>query len=145
MLRRLVMIVVMVAVAIPVAASPCWACSCASTGDPASDRRQHARNADVIFTGVARRVWADDPTPDDGVTGDETIYARFSVGKVYKGRDRNRAVINAGPAGNTCRFDFEEGERYTVFATRRKGELHTNLCSGTKKGRIDPDRYGLDD
>ena len=145
MLRRLLLVAVMVAVAVPVTASPCWACTCASSGDPSEDRRRKARSADFIFTGVAKKVRVDDPSPGDGIGGDETIYVRFRVGKVYKGRDRDRATINTGRSGDSCRYGFEKGKRYTVFAYKHNRKFHTNICTGTKRGRINPDNYGLDD
>ncbi len=135
----------MVVVAVPVTASPCWACTCASSGDAEADRHAQAEAADRIFFGIAKRTIVEDPSPDAGQNGDETIYVKFRVRKTYKGRPRDWVTINTGRSGGTCRYHFEEGERYTVFAYRQKRELHTNICTGTKKGRINPERYGLDD
>jgi hypothetical protein len=118
-------------------AQPCWACSCA----PATSR-EHAKAADVVFTGRVTQIIVE---PDDnGLLGDEKVRVRFRVGRKHKGRVRPRVWIHTGTTGNTCRFIFRRSRRYTVFAYRYEGPLTTNICSGTKRGRINPDRYGFD-
>ena len=123
--------------AVGATAQPCLACSCV----PATPR-QHAKRADVVFTG--RVTWITVARDDNGLLGDERVRVRFAVGRRYKGRIRPRVRIHTGTTGNTCRFIFRKGKRYTVFAYRHEGRLMTNICSGTKRGRIKPDRYGLD-
>jgi hypothetical protein len=123
--------------AVAATAQPCLACSCAP-----STPRQEARSANVVFTGRVTRVIVE---PDDnGLLGDEKVRVRFRVGRRYKGRVRPRVWIHTGTTGNTCRFTFRRSRRYTVFASRYEGPLTTNICTGTKRGRIDPHRYGFD-
>ena len=145
MLRRTLIVVFLATLAVPVVASPCWACSCASTGDPAQDRRDHAENADLVFTGVAQRERVVDPHPDDGYTGDESVYTRFRVRQTYKGHAGRWVTIRSNSSSAACGYDFQEGKRYTVFAYEHKDRFETNLCSGTKPGGINPHNYGLDD
>ena len=144
-MRRTLIVIFLVAIAVPVVASPCWACSCAASGSPSEQRRGQARSADLVFTGVVQRERIDDPAPNDGVSGDERIYDRFRVGKTYKGHPGRWVTIYTGTSGDSCRYNFKKGERYTVFAYEHKGEWTTNTCSGTKQGRINPERYGFDD
>jgi hypothetical protein len=125
--------------AVDVTAQPCLACSCI-----ASTPREYAKRADVAFTGRVTRIAV--ARGDDGLLGDEWVRVRFRVGRKYKGRIRPRVLLHTGTTGNTCRFIFRKGKRYTVFATRHhhRDRLTTNICSGTKRGRINPDRYGFD-
>ena len=140
MIRRTIIVIFLAVMTVPVVASPCWACSCVE-----QNRRQQAKNADLIFTGIAKQERVYDPADDGNNDGDETIYVKFRVHKTYKGYPRRWRTINTGMSGSTCRYYFEEGKRYTVFAYKQDGEFHTNICTGTKRGRINPDNYGLDD
>jgi hypothetical protein len=144
MLRRTLIVVFLVALAVPVVASPCWACSCATSGDPAQDRMDHADNADLVFTGVAKGQRVIDQG-DPEFEGDESIGTRFRVGKTYKGHPGRWVTVSTTANEASCGYDFEVGDRYTVFAFEKRGEFSTNLCSGTKRGRINPDNYGFDD
>jgi hypothetical protein len=144
MLRRTLIVVFLVALAVPVVASPCWACSCATTGDPAQDRINHAESADLVFTGIAKsqRI-IDEGDPD--FHGDEMIATRFRVRTTYKGHPGRWVTVETYVSGATCGYNFDEGKRYTVFAFEERDHYSTNSCSGTKQGRINPERYGFDD
>ena len=139
MLRRTLIVVFLVALAVPVVASPCWACSCAP-----SSRREHAKRADLVFTGIAKSERVIDEG-DPEFEGDETIGTRFRVGKTYKGHPGGWVTIGTPANEAACGYDFEMGDRYTVFAYDEKDGYSTNLCSGTKRGGINPERYGFDD
>jgi hypothetical protein len=119
-------------------ASPCWACSCA-----ADTPEGYAKRADVVFTGIVRHVGGGDP--DDGTQGDDSLKVRFRVKKVYKGKAKRASTVRTNESSAACGYGFSEGKRYTVFAQKKHGKLSTNLCSGTKRGGIDPDEYGLPD
>jgi hypothetical protein len=117
-------------------ALPCFACTCA-----AATPRQHARAADVVFTGRVVKIVR--PAPDNAI-GDDWMRVRFDAGLTYKGRARAGRVVRTNESGAACGFRFRRGKRYTVFAYRHKGRLETNICTGTKRGGINPDRYGFD-
>ena len=138
MLRRVSIVVALVVIALPIAVSPAWACSCIR-----ESRKDQARRADVVFTGIAQHVWTE-PNEPGRPKGDEQTHARFEVGKRYKGHPGNWVTIDPGSPGNSCAFRFQEGRRYTVFADHYRGHLTTNLCSGTTPGRINGERYGFD-
>jgi hypothetical protein len=144
MLRRTLIVVFLVALAVPVVASPCWACSCATSGNAAQDRRDQAERADLVFTGVAKSQRVTDEG-DPEFEGDEMIGTRFRVGKTYKGHPGRWVTVATYANGATCGYHFEVGKRYTVFADEQNGEYSTGLCSGTKQGRINPERYGFED
>jgi hypothetical protein len=101
----------------------------------------YAKSADVIFTGRVRDISGGDS--DDGTLGDDNFKVRFRVKKVYKSKVKRATTVRTNESEAACGYGFVEGKRYTVFAQKAKGKLSTNLCSGTKRGGIDPDKYGL--
>ena len=117
-------------------ASPCWACSCA-----ADTPKGYAKSADVIFTGIVKGISGGDS--DDGTLGDDNFKVRFRVKKVYKSKAKRATTVRTNESEAACGYGFVEGKRYTVFAQKARGKLSTNLCSGTKRGGINPDKYGL--
>jgi hypothetical protein len=136
-MKRILVAMVMALVGTAVAAPPCWACSCAP-----STPKQKAESADVVFTGKVLKITGGDTS--NGSYGDDNVKVRFRVGKVYKGNPRRHTKVFTNESGAACGYHFKKGEKYTVFADRHNnGTKHTNLCSGTKKGSIDPDTYGL--
>jgi hypothetical protein len=129
-----VTVVALAGVLLVLPAAPCWACRCV-----VQTPRQHAANADVVFTGKV--VEAEDPFRHSG----PRVQAGLRVEAVYKGSVEDVAVVET-PRGGTaaCGFRFVEGTRYTVFAYRNeRGRLETNTCSATAEGGIDPARFGL--
>lgn len=144
MLRRTLIVLFLVALAVPVVASPCLACSCATSGDPAKDRRDQAKRADLVFTGVAKSEKVIDEG-DPEYEGDESIGTRFRVGRTYKGHPGRWVTVSTTANEASCGYNFEVGKRYTVFAYEQNDRYRTDLCSGTKQGRINPERYGFDD
>jgi hypothetical protein len=132
---RVLVVIVLGLSGVAATASPCWACSCA-----ADTPKGYARKADVVFTGIVKSVSSAD---DDGTLGDDDVKVRFRVKTVYKSKAARATTIRTNESEAACGFTFVEGKRYTVFAQKAKRRLSTNLCSGTKRGRINPDRYGL--
>jgi len=126
--KRTLLAACLAASLVPLAAEPASACTCA----PASPE-EHADYARVVFTGRVRTIEREE--------FEHTV--RFRVTKVYKGEvDRRVTVVTASDSA-ACGCSFREGSKYTVFGRRRSEPYSTNLCSGTKKGAIDPDEYGL--
>ena len=126
---RPALVIAVLTVVIPIADEAAWACSCAVT-----TREERADHADVVFTGRVRSVL------DDGTQ----VVATFRVSRVYKGGVRRRVEVSTASQESTCGCSFRRGKRYTVFADRSaKRGLSTSLCSGTKRGGINAERYGL--
>jgi hypothetical protein len=131
-MRRVVIAFLMVVVMSAMAAPPCLACLCALP----SDESEHAKRADVVFTGRLKKV--------EELSGDKGHKMRFLVGKVYKGQAKRFTNVfsSEGPCGET--YLKREGSKYTVFADLDAGKKYTNGgCDGTKKGSINPDNYDL--
>lgn len=127
-MQRALLIASAVIMTLSATAGPVCACSCARLTP-----KEKADSADVIFTGRVRII----EQTDDG-----SLVARFRARVLYKGRVRGQVKVSTAGDSAACGFGFREGSRYTVFA-HRDGGLSTNLCTGTKNGRIDHDRYGL--
>jgi hypothetical protein len=136
-MKRLIVVCVLAVSGVAMTAPPCWACSCAP-----STKKEDAKDADAVFYGKVRKISGGNP--DNGL-GDDNIRVKMRVRTVYKGKNIERlTTVRTNESGAACGYEsFEEGNRYTVFAEKRNGRLFTNLCSGTKRGNIDPDDYGL--
>ena len=127
-MNRVLLSLCLAATMVPLTAGPALACSCA----PASPE-EHADNARVVFTGRVREI----------ERGRFQLSVRFRVGVVYKGKVERRVFVVTASDSAACGCSFREGGRYTVFGSRRREPFPTNLCSGTKRGGIDPADYGL--
>ena len=127
-MKRVLLSLCLAASLLPVAQTPASACSCA-----AASPEDHARWADVVFTGIAREVTE---TDTERITG-------FRLRVLYKGKARRNTDVHSGVQESACGVRFAEGQKYTIFASRSDGQLWTNLCSGNQRGRIRHARYGL--
>lgn len=140
-MKRLAVALIIATGSVPLAAEPCFACSCAPREEGQSRqeyREEQAKNADVIFTGRVRRI---EGSEDPG----GSIEAYFRVGKAYKGTHRKRLIIETNSSGAACGYSFKDGKRYTVFGFGEGPKRYsTGICTGTQRGRIDPEKYGLD-
>ena len=120
---------------------PASACSCIQ-----STPRQHARDADVIFTGLATdRDVRDEPDPyleDEGFEV-PTQVVRFDVETVYKGTLAPKVTVRSALDSAACGFGFSPRRRYTVFAHEKSGMYLASLCSATTTGTIEPATFGL--
>lgn len=129
-MKRIFVAFALVVVATAMTIPPCLACSCKP-----SSKKEHAQNADVIFTGrVVEREQL-------GSTTD--VRVRFRVGKVYKGQVKKLTNVFTTTEGSLCGYHFKIDRKYTVFAYWSDGKKYTSTCTGTKEGPINPDNYGL--
>ena len=127
-MRRILLAACLAASLVPITAAPAAACSCAY-----ATPEEQANNARVVFTGRVLKIEQAQPR----------LVVRFRVTKVYKGEADRRVQVVTPSDSAACGCSFREGSRYTVFGSRSREPVPTNLCSGTKKGRIDPAEYGL--
>jgi hypothetical protein len=129
-MRRTLIVLWLAGTLLPLWTVPSWACSCAAVS-----KQDLARTADVVFTGEVDHV---ERAP-------RGIVASLTIDAVYKGGHRGTADVSTEADGASCGFDFHAGRRYTVFAYRDSGRLHTSICSGTTQGDIVPERFGLEE
>ncbi|GAA1157986.1 hypothetical protein [Nocardioides aquiterrae] len=100
------------------------ACSCVQDSP-----RQHAKGADVVFTGTLTRI---DPPPWRPImsSGDPATY-HFDVDGVLKGDVPSNARVTSAVSGASCGLEgMAVDRRYVVYATGAH-ELSANLCGGT--------------
>jgi hypothetical protein len=117
-----------------VSARDARACSCASSGPPC----QSVFQADAIFVGTVRSMVAlpddDLPPPPPGSTRiPRMLRVDFADVQVHRGQPAITSVFTPG-SGPACGYQFKQGERYLVYATRQVNgtELVTGICSRTR-------------
>jgi hypothetical protein len=131
---RLPLIVAASVAIVVLAATPCWACSCIAVAP-----EEQAASSSAIFGGVVEEV----ELAGQGDFGQE-VEATFAVDTIYKGQVPARVVVGTAADSAACGVEFEEGGRYTVFASGDEAEgFSTGLCTATTRGDIDPARFGL--
>lgn len=137
MVKRLLVAMILATTSVPLMAEPCLACSCLGRSSDQSKqgyREDQARRADAVFTGKVWRI--------EGSWG-APIKTHFFVEDAYKGTRRHRVTVTTDGA-SSCNYGFVEGKRYTVFGSGKgHKKFFTGWCTGTRRGPIDPDSYGL--
>jgi hypothetical protein len=66
----------------------------------------------------------------------------FEVQSSWQGVDQPEVTIYTGTGGGDCGYDFEEGERYLVYAGKAPNGYGTNIC--TRTARVVGDDVPLD-
>ena len=101
------------------APKPAAACSC---WHPSVE--EHLQSANVIFTGVVTAIT--EVEPGAGRIGRSAI---FDVETQWKGSPGKRAEVSYDQSdGANCGWEFEPGQRVTVFAAGTNGRLSTGMC-----------------
>jgi hypothetical protein len=62
------------------------------------------------------------------------LTVHFAIEQSFKGLSvtQKTVEVKTGANGGDCGYDFKQGQRYLVFATRSSGALHTSICSNTQ-------------
>lgn len=131
---RILVGLIVVAGVLSVSSAPACACTCY----PLSPLEQAAM-ADVIFTGRA----VEQRNSGGLFTMPGPVDTRFAVERSHKGEVPPEIVVQGGRDAGICGVSYDLGEQYTVFARSQDGVLTTTICSGTKRGTIDGESYGL--
>ncbi len=106
-------------VLLPFVAGDVYGCTCRERQPPCS---QYA-TADVVFSGLVKKITLDERNRRQTTS--------FNVEKAFKGV--SGTVIELVDSGSSCSAEFEEGEKYLVYAYRSKDgkELYTHYCTRT--------------
>lgn len=96
---------------------PSTFCECAKRNDIKSE----IEASDAIFVGEVIEI--KNSQPDAIIT--------FKVERIWKGDKTEKLLIFTDNRGKACGYNFKKGERYLVYAYKRDGELHTDICSRT--------------
>jgi len=102
-----------------------YACSCVG---PISPEEQFERS-EAAFAGTAVSV-------EEKRVGSIAKSVTIDVTETWKGVTDSRVVVTTGGGGGDCGFDFREGERYLVYASRSSmygdaSDLVTTMCDRT--------------
>ncbi|MGM0883016.1 MAG: hypothetical protein ACQEXQ_18520 [Bacillota bacterium] len=100
------------------------ACSCeAGTLQEMKDR------SDAVFEGTVTSV--NQSTLSLIRSSAKGVKASFQVNEVWKGHVTPTIEVYSTGSGDTCGYEFQEGERYLVYARSTGNSLEVSLCSGT--------------
>lgn len=108
------------------------ACSCMASSDA-----ELVERADVIFSGTLAGVVT--PPGDDWMDPEWFV---FAVDTVYKGAATETQAVETAREGASCGLEIWGTGPFLVFASGR-GELSSNLCSGTRRLSDGPLPEGL--
>lgn len=115
--------------AVTLGAEDARACSCAGPSTP----EEQLQTSDAVFSG---EVLDARENPASAPPGLHLGPVTFDVGEVWKGVSEEQVVVLGYGGGGDCGIDFQEGERYLVYAAYGgQGEdatLTTGICQGTK-------------
>jgi len=126
-MKRMLIVLAVVAACPVLIAGPAAACSCA-----AMSPRQATAVADVVFTGTATAI--DDPGADasGAVSSGRAVRVTFDIDRLVKGELRGEHVVSTAADGASCGAGFVVGERYRVHAEADGDTLTSGLCSGNR-------------
>lgn len=101
------------------------ACSCADAGTI----QEKKERSDAVFEGTATSVKQSSlflfRSPD------KAVKTSFRVSEVWKGHVAPTIEVLTAESGDSCGYEFQEGERYLVYARSTGSSLEVSLCSGT--------------
>lgn len=131
-------------------AEPCFACSCVPM-----EPQQQVDRAAVVFTGKVIDLKSETYFSHIEKKARKLLHRRtylpptgdalFDVTRVYKGNVHQTQWISGHGLGASCRYTFEPGRTYTVFAYMQDDEyLETGLCGGVYIDGFAPQDYGLE-
>ncbi len=105
------------------------ACSCIA---PVSIEESF-NNSDMVFAGVVNNINdGNDYDPRSVYFTVDTYWKKDSDNKGSNSAMKGPTIIHTGRDSAMCGFEFEEGKKYLVYATRNDdGDLTTSLCSRT--------------
>jgi hypothetical protein len=101
------------------------ACSCVK-----SDSIQEITSrSDAVFEGTATSVKSSSLTLFRSPA--KAVKASFQVNEVWKGHVAPTIEVLTANSSDSCGFEFQEGERYLVYAAATGKSMEVSLCSGT--------------
>ena len=110
------------------------ACSCPPSGPPC----QNAFQVDAIFVGTVRSITPlpdDQPPPPPGSSRiPREVRVEFGEVMTFRGMTGTTAALRTPGSGPACGYEFKEGGRYLVYASRARdgAGLVTSICSRTR-------------
>ncbi|HJR58050.1 MAG TPA: hypothetical protein VJ813_01575 [Vicinamibacterales bacterium] len=132
MLRHFSLVVLLAGLGVFGSSRPALACSCM----PAGPACQAFWKTDAVFDATVLSI-----TPlkrTESIGGREPSFAdklvKLDVHRSWKGAQPGPLEVTTSGTGASCGYDFEEGQRYLIFARHGgDGLLAVSLCSATQK------------
>jgi Tissue inhibitor of metalloproteinase len=91
-------------------------------------------NAKAIFVGEVIEGKSAETLSDRLKTNSNDQSFVFKVSQNFLGTEEEKNVtIHTGFGGGDCGFPFQKGEKYLVYAYESEGNLHTNICTRTRR------------
>lgn len=102
-----------------------YACSCAFQASPLESMDRSV----AVFKGLAVSV---KPASLNLFRSTASpVKVSFQVDEVWKGHVTSQIAVETAESSASCGFEFQEGERYVVFAQSSASSLEVNACGGT--------------
>lgn len=128
-MRRVVLLIVVIAWFFFATVENANACSCAGAGTPC----ESYGGATAVFVGTVIG-YRENPPPKD-VAQRQVDWAprifKFSVEQAYLGVGAE-IEVSTGSGGGDCGYEFKNGQRYLVYAYRYAERLTTSICTRTR-------------
>jgi hypothetical protein len=105
------------------------ACSCIGSGGTQQEQAKQAQSdSEAVFSGEVV-----DLEKEEAATASHpgTVTVTLQVSEVLKGPQRQTLEVSTPSTGGACRYPFEEGREYLVYAYGKQ-DLKVDLCSETK-------------
>lgn len=110
-----------------------FACSCPGMPYPPEQAFESSR---AVFSGtIISKATEGGSSVGNGYAVFPHSRVQIQVLESWKGIDSNTVTITTGISDDTCGFDFQEGEKYLIYAhddTQYGTEFTTGLCQRTK-------------
>lgn len=106
-----------------------FACSCADL-QPVEEELASSK---AVFTGSVIEI--NEVLQPNGTMKRDVL---FEVEQSWKGINQSQVMITTGSGGGDCGYDFEQGQKYLVYASNSSmygndNDLITNICSRTNE------------
>jgi hypothetical protein len=90
--------------------------------------------AGAVFTGLVTNISTVRIDSVDANSGSQQRRVRFDLDESFVGVKGRAAEVMTGMGAGDCGYDFKEGERYFVYASRNNEDntLHVSICGRTK-------------
>lgn len=114
---------VLIAVGLFIPASTATACDCA----PPESVEEAAAEADAVFAGTVQVI------RDPGLMDtSDLLRVHLFVDTVWKGDVAEYVWVRTEEHRATCGYEFEQGERYIVYASEYGSDWRTSICQRTQ-------------
>jgi len=114
----------LVFLAVAVAVSPAWACSCIA---PPAPKQAMAKSAAVFAAKVGKVE-----------RGERQLKVTLQISRTWKGTKGTTVTVLTSLSGASCGYGFQKGKSYLVYCHQSQkggkptGPLRASLCSRTK-------------